>query len=187
MRGLDRWKDFDGVVTFGDPRPNLDHVGREVGAEALAEESLSRADARACAELEQAHGRLRTVHRERPGWALHVGALVPAGWQGFAVEQPPGGRPPREHVGVEELRGLVAACGGQRRAAAAVRHSLSTVQRWLAGETTPHASDVAALLRAGTERRQTEHVEGDPESPISNIQEVSGSGSAAIQGEQAAE
>lgn len=163
MRGLDRWKSFDGVATLGDPRPNMDHVSRELGGagEEVGEKRLDRADDRARAELEQAHGRLRTVHRDRPGFALHVGALLPAGWrEPIAFRRPPEGRPRR--AAAEGLGELVTAAGGQRAAALAVGRSLSTVQRWLSGEATPQAADLDLLRRAGTERRPTEGAGGDP-------------------------
>ncbi|WP_437498241.1 hypothetical protein [Sorangium sp. So ce1099] len=52
-----------------------------------------RYEALCAAELEQAHGRLRTVHRTRPARMLHVGNVVPGGWRDAEVREPVGGRP----------------------------------------------------------------------------------------------
>ena len=71
FRGLDHLRDADALATVGDPRPTLHADGR--------------VDALDAAELDQAHGRLRLVHRERKARALHVGAIVPAGWCGRDV------------------------------------------------------------------------------------------------------
>lgn len=161
MRGLDRWKDFDGVATLGDPRPNLDAVSRELGGGgAEVEARYERADAHARSELEQAHGRLRTVHRQRPGKALHVGALLPLGWpEDVEYRRPPEGRLRRPAT--PGLAELVEAAGGQRAAARACGRALRAVQKWLTGEGRPEAADVDALCRAGTERRLQEDVGGD--------------------------
>ena len=156
MRGLDAWKDFDAVATLGDPRPNLDAVSRELGGGgAEVEARYERAAELARSELEQAHGRLRTVHRTRPGKALHVGALLPLGWDPTAVEyrRPPEGRLRRPVT--PGLADLVAAAGGQSAAARACGRARRAVQKWLSGEGRPQAEDVDALRRAGTERRLT--------------------------------
>lgn len=83
LKGLDHLRAMDALVTLGDPRPNLAHeTDRAIWAGTDPE---GRLDALAAAELDQAHGRLRTVHRERPARALHVGAIVPASWIGRDV------------------------------------------------------------------------------------------------------
>lgn len=173
MRGLDRWKDFDGVATVGDPRPNLDAVSRELGGGgAEMEERYARAEEHARSELEQAHGRLRTVHRNRPGRALHVGAILPLGWvdepgRRIIFRRPPGGRPRR--ASVSDLAELVAAVGGQRAAARIVGRSPGTVGGWLRGEGRPDAAAAEILRQAGTERRQVGHGTGDRESSVKVI------------------
>lgn len=93
LEGLDHLADCDATVTLGDPRPNL---GAEVDkALYLGLDAQGRLDALAAAELQQAHGRLRTVHRTRPGRQLHVGGVLPQGWQGLPVDvrAMPVGRP----------------------------------------------------------------------------------------------
>lgn len=174
VRGLDRWKDFDGVATIGDPRPNLDAVSRELGGGGAEVESrYDRADAHARSELEQAHGRLRTVHRTRPGFALHLGALLPGSWRDpIEYRRPTAGRMRRPVT--PGLAGLVEAAGGQRAASRAVGRSLSSVQRWLRGEGRPEAADVEALRRAGTERRLSEDVSGDPERSLGSLKGLPG-------------
>lgn len=149
VRGLDAWRDFDAVVTLGDPWPNLDHVARELGGEAPEGARNDRAEARARAELEQAHGRLRTVHRSKPGRALHVGALLPGGWvEPIEIRRPAAGRPRRAEA-PGELAALVEAAGGARAVGRLVGRSHTTVMRWLTGEGRPHASDLDVLRGAG--------------------------------------
>ena len=68
----------DQLVTLGDPWANLDEVKHACSYLGLPDWE-ERYEAMCRAELEQAHGRLRTIHRTRPGRALHVGAVVPGG------------------------------------------------------------------------------------------------------------
>ena len=167
-RGLDGWKDFDAIATIGDPRPNLDAVARELGGGgAEVEARLTRADEIARSELEQAHGRLRVVHRTRPGRALHVGSLLPLGWPADVEYRRPALGRVRRPV-TPGLEALVRDAGGQRAAARATGRSVSTVHRWLEGEGRPQAEDVAALVRAGLERRSAAAAGGVPESPLDN-------------------
>jgi hypothetical protein len=77
LRGLDAWSGLDGVATIGDPRPNLGVVQKE--ALYASVDPGQRVDRAAASELEQAHGRLRTPHRTMPGWACHIGLILPAG------------------------------------------------------------------------------------------------------------
>ncbi len=103
LEGLDFLADCDATVTLLDPRPNLADVGDQ--AEYLGLDRDGRLDALAAAELEQAHGRLRTIHRTRPGRQLHVGAVVPHGWREVEVRRLSIGRPPkRAEMSAEEFR-----------------------------------------------------------------------------------
>jgi hypothetical protein len=77
-RGLDTMAEADNLITLGDPWANLDDVKHVCMYLGLADWE-ERYEAMCRAELEQAHGRLRTIHRTRPGRALHVGAIVPGG------------------------------------------------------------------------------------------------------------
>ena len=96
------------------------------------------------AELEQAHGRLRTVHRTTPCTQIHVGMLCPDGWRAPIEEHVPteGGRPRAPAV---DVGALVRALGGIRKAARAVHVAPVTVLRWTRGERVPNEEAVAAL------------------------------------------
>lgn len=166
-RGLNRFKDVDALATIGDPWPNLGTVQAEIAYLGITDDD-TRAEAQCQAELEQAHGRLRTVHRRVPGFALHVGRVLPGG-SGWRAPSPvtmaslPGGRPAAgAPMPADELAGIVAALGGNRGAARALGCSPATVSRYLAGRGVPPA--VSASLRAlaiGVSGSG-----GDPETPI---------------------
>ena len=86
------------------------------------------------AELEQAHGRLRT----RPGRALHVGRVLPSGsgWKNGKVEirENRGGRPPNAGtMSVEEFVEIVNMMGGIRATARAVGCSAQAISRYSHG------------------------------------------------------
>ena len=148
LRGLDHWSNYDAVVTVGDPRPNLDAVRlvcTDVDANAMA-------DQMATAELEQAHGRLRTVHRDsdRPAMMIHIGALLPRDWPVEAVEvvDPRQGAPKRENAftgDVGQLRALIKRKGGRKRVSAALGMSESAVGSWSSGRRTPTGAQVALI------------------------------------------
>lgn len=146
LRGLDGWRDFDAVITLGDPWPNLGDVQHEVDFLGL-EDWEARAEELCRAELEQALGRLRTVHRAKPGRLLHVGAVLPGGWgEDVEMRAEPEGRPRGESAcSAGELRDLVAAVGGQRAASQLAEVSERTMRRYLAGHTPPPPGIVAKL------------------------------------------
>lgn len=80
IRGMNGMKDLDGIVTMGDPWNNVDatlEAARFVGLDGWDVDEYQRA----CCEdeLEQAQGRLRVVHRTRPGRSLHLGHETPGG------------------------------------------------------------------------------------------------------------
>lgn len=77
-RGVNAYKSMRQLVTVGDPRPNIGAVADE--ADMLGVDAEGRAELLARAELEQAHGRLRTVHRVEEARAAHFGMLRPSGW-----------------------------------------------------------------------------------------------------------
>lgn len=77
-RGINSMRELDALATIGDPRPNISTIEMEADAIGVSPEDRTRELARA--ELEQAHGRLRVVHRKRPAIACHVGTLFPGGW-----------------------------------------------------------------------------------------------------------
>ena len=132
-------KDLDALATLGDPWPNLGQVQHDIAFLGLADAWEERVEAMCRAELEQAHGRLRTVHRTRPGRALHVGRVLPGGtgWKGGGVEirTNRGGRPRnKEAMTQADLVGFVAVLGGIRATARVVGCGHETIARYVRGE-----------------------------------------------------
>jgi hypothetical protein len=164
LEGLDLMSDCDAILTLGDPRPNLGLVRDQLALCGRPERELSaRLQELAAAELEQAHGRLRTVHRTRPGCQLHVGTVLPAGWEGLDVEllARPSGRPKIESA---MTAAEFVALKGQRSARSLARElnvSSSAVSRYLAGER-PIPSDVARAVLALSVQNSVQSV---PETP----------------------
>jgi len=139
VRGLDTMADVDCLVTLGDPWPNVGQVARDMEYLGMPEESDARMEALCRAELEQGHGRLRTVHRTRPGRALHVGRVLPggSGWCAGQVtrEQMKAGRPGAvAPMTLDELESAIVALGGVRAAARAADCSRTYLQRVRAGK-----------------------------------------------------
>jgi DNA-binding transcriptional regulator YiaG len=156
LEGLDFMAGCDATVTFMDPRPNLGD--EELRAEFLGLDPSGRLDQLAAAELQQAHGRLRTIHRTRPGRQLHVGAVVPAGWAGLDVhvEGLRVGRPrnvaamsPEEFRAAREAAGLSqsAFASSIEQFARSIRCSVSKVKHYEQGRA-PVPEDVARAVRA---------------------------------------
>lgn len=124
VRGLNSMADVDCLATLGDPWPNIGQVARDMDYLGMPDESDARMEALCRAELEQAHGRLRTVHRTRPGRALHVGRVLPAGsgWCDGQVsrDRMTVGRPPSSPaMSVDELEAIIAEFGTVSAAARA--------------------------------------------------------------------
>jgi DNA-binding transcriptional regulator YiaG len=161
LEGLDIMSRCDATVTVMDPRPNLG-IERDKAAY-LGLDPDGRLDALAAAELRQAHGRLRTIHRTRPGAQLHVGTVVPAGWAGLdvTVRSLPAGRPPTTaSMTAEAFREARTRTGlGVRDLASALHVTHPTVLRYESGERAVPA-DVARAVRSlaetGTETPITE-------------------------------
>jgi len=148
LRGLDSWRELDELASLGDPTPNIGAVAREAAWVARGEASVTAPDdwarMRAAAELEQVHGRLRTVHRTRPARQLHVGRVVPAGWpQDVEIVEPGSGGPLSAS---EALRGHVERLGGPYAAARALGVEPRTVLRWQSGERTPPPGTLLRLV-----------------------------------------
>jgi hypothetical protein len=123
VRGLNTMADVDCLATLGDPWPNVGQVARDMDYLGMPpQEGDARMEALCRAELEQAHGRLRTVHRTRPGRALHVGRVLPggSGWCGGQVtrERMRVGRSTAlEPMSIAELESIIAECGGLKAVA----------------------------------------------------------------------
>jgi hypothetical protein len=86
VRGLNYMADVDCLATLGDPWPPLNRVRHEVAFLGLEDTWESRMVSLCKAELEQAHGRLRAVHRVAPSRAVHVGSVRPTG-HGWTIGQ----------------------------------------------------------------------------------------------------
>ena len=136
LRGKNIYQECDASFTLGDPRPNLGAARDACTFLGLDEDGF--VDARAAAELEQAHGRLRTINREAPGRMGHFGAVLPGGWAGARVDfrEATGGRPrtiaamsAREFADVRARLGM-----GVREFGRAIGKSPQSVLRWERGE-----------------------------------------------------
>ena len=136
LRGKNTFADCDACFTLGDPRPNLGAARDTCGFLGLLDEGYL--DARAAAELEQAHGRLRTIQRTSPARMGHYGSVLPGGWAGASVEfrEAVGGRPrvvaamaADEFIAARLQLGM-----GVREFARALGRSPSSVVRWEKGE-----------------------------------------------------
>jgi len=150
VRGLNHMKDVDCLATLGDPWPPLNRVRHEVAFLGLVDSWESRTVELCKAELEQAHGRLRAMHRRAPAQALHIGSVQPTGhgWHVGPVEERlvSMGRP-QNKVGMDicELRAIVNAMGGLRATARRIGCDHKTLSRYLAGR--HPSSKVAEQLR----------------------------------------
>ncbi len=136
LRGLDAMKDVDALATLGDPWPNVDDVETEVAFLRLPQGWKERALGLCQAELEQAHGRLRTVHRSKPGRAAHFGRVRPGGaaWAAVPESERPRGRPAtKAALSTQAFRLLLGALGGTRGAARELGLPRSTVQGYANG------------------------------------------------------
>ena len=156
VRGLDSMSDVDCLITVGDPWPNLDGVRHDVAFFGMAQTWQERAEALCRAELEQAHGRLRVVHRRRPGRAMHVGMVLPggSGWETGQVEirTLTVGRPRVvSAMAAGEVRKCVEALGGVRATSRLVGRSHPMILRYLGGAPVPES--VATTLRRGRDQR----------------------------------
>lgn len=177
-RGLDRWLDADALCTLGDPVPNLGALRHDAAFLGLPDPD-SRSEAVARAELEQAHGRLRTVHRTRAARSAHVGRVLPGGWHGAEIrgrsradDWKRGGQMGAEHghlgakfghlgaeagtamrnsgdMTAEEVAARVAALGGIRSAARSLGISPASVSLYANGKRLV-SHDVAYKLRSLT-------------------------------------
>jgi len=98
QRGLNTWADCDAFFTVGDPWPNLGAARAEAAALGLEADAWAIEQARA--ELVQAWGRIRAVHRTASALVVHFGSPVLAPepswapqWAGVRQERAPLGRP----------------------------------------------------------------------------------------------
>ena len=139
VRGLDTMKNVDAMATLGDPWPQFGIVEHDVAFLGLADPWEKRLEGLCRAELEQAHGRLRVVHRTRAGRALHVGNVLPggSGWCKGAVDyrRLVGGRPRTEcTLPHADLVIIVEQLGGIRASAHKVDCSLGSMAAYVNGD-----------------------------------------------------
>lgn len=149
-RGLNTMADADAIVTLGDPWRNLGDVYNDAAFLQLGGWQ-ARYEAWCRAELEQAHGRLRTVHRTRPGRALHVGAVMPggSGWttETVDVRSDVGGRPRQAAaMSAEAVEDAIVAAGGVSHLAEIAGCDRKSIRNYRTGERSV-PPDVAARLR----------------------------------------
>jgi hypothetical protein len=151
VRGLNTMADVDCLATLGDPWPNLGAMKNDVAFLGLADAWEQRLEDSCRAELEQAHGRIRAVHRTRSGRALHIGGVLPggSGWSSGNVQirRLLGGAPKATSVmDANELELVIGALGGVRAAARVLDCDPKTVRRYREG-LTPVPEGSAAELR----------------------------------------
>ena len=150
VRGLNYMSDMDCLATLGDPWPHLNRVRHEVAFLALDDTWESRMVELCKAELEQAHGRLRAVHRQAPARAIHVGSVRPGG-HGWTVGQVEvravqTGRPATvPAMTTQDVRSIVELAGGVREAARLSGVSRSSISRILTGH--PVSAKLASRFR----------------------------------------
>jgi len=137
--GLNFMKGVDALATLGDPWHQLGDIQNETAYLGIDDKWTNRLEDLCRAELEQAHGRLRTIHRTKPARALHVGNILPSGraWTDGSVEirWSKGGRPRVNDTLIpqDELRAIVKKLGGQRAVARLLGCSHVTIGRYLKG------------------------------------------------------
>ncbi len=146
-----RWEEIDAVLTLGDPVPNLNNLDAEAKLLGLTgEEAEARLRHMAAAELAQAHGRLRATRRTTPATSVHVGRIVPLGWdRNIAVVEATSGRPrTMAAMGTDELVEIIKRVGSVAKVSKATGIPRRTVHRYKAGGSIPAhaASKLRALL-----------------------------------------
>ncbi len=148
IKGLNHMAGVDAIITIGDPWPNVMCAEHESKFAGLDQTGRARGEQQCQDELAQAHGRLRTVHRTRPGWALHVGAVRPGGraWL-FQVQVVQPGRPVNARtLTADDIKLAVKRLGGARATAKYLQCSERTVHRYRSGDRAPEPAIVEALL-----------------------------------------
>ena len=138
VRGLNHMNDVDCLATLGDPWPHLNRVQHEVMFLGLEDTWESRTVELCKAELEQAHGRLRAVHRRDPARAIHIGNVRPTGhgWAHGPVEVravPTGRRPTQAAMATEDVANMVLSAGGIRALSKISGVSRASIHRFLKG------------------------------------------------------
>jgi hypothetical protein len=153
VRGVNTMKDVDCLVTIGDPCPNIGDLAREAKFIDVRVEDLRRMST--SEELYQSQERLRSTQRKTPGWALHIGASLPAGhaWatDKITIEEMTGNQmvaaiPPEELKALMENHGI-----GVRELAHEVGCVPATITRYATAQRTLSAVQYARIKAAVTE------------------------------------
>lgn len=150
LRGLDYMKAADAIATLGDPWSNLGQVQADVDFLGIPGSWQHRAEVLCVAELEQAHGRLRSIWRDRPGRALHIGRVKPGGshWRGSDVEvreMEPVVEAPESTMTQGELRAAVQSATSFQEMADEIDVGKTTLYRYLNGNKAIPAPIVRAV------------------------------------------
>jgi hypothetical protein len=152
LRGLNFMKGVDALATLGDPWHQLGDIQNETAYLGIDDKWTKRVEELCRAELEQAHGRLRTIHRTKPARALHVGNILPSGraWTDGSAEirWSKGGRRCVNDTLIpeEELQAIVQELGGQRAVGRLLGCDHKMVSRYLKGQ--PMKQEMAERLLA---------------------------------------
>jgi len=135
VRGLNSMADVDCLATLGDPWPNLGLVKSDIAFLGLEQVWERRVEAMCKADLEQAHGRIRAVHRKKPGRALHIGNVRPSGsgWQASQVEVREAGLRVNKKPNVADLPTMIAELGGLAAACALASIDRKTMSLYVTG------------------------------------------------------
>lgn len=131
--------DLDGVATLGDPWPSIKSVESTMAFLGTPEGKVDRFRALCRSRLAEAHGWLHAAARTSPGWALHIGRMLPGNvyWErGKVIKKGPlRGRPKNDVVlDLEELKKIVEKHGGIRATARKIGISRQTVLKVLQGK-----------------------------------------------------
>lgn len=155
MRGLDRWRYTDCIITIGDPWPNLTDVRTELGLAGLGEGDHSdQIEQLVAVELAHAHGRGRAPRRRRPLLALHYGQIAPAGWhsKNCTLARLPLGRSIPRGMGGDELREALASFDRIQDLAQMIGRSARQVRNYRSGASTI-SPEVAERIRQAVAAR----------------------------------
>lgn len=136
MRGLDRWRYTDSIITIGDPWPNLADVGTEMRfVEVLEGDQKQHIEDLVAVELGHAHGRGRAPRRARPLLALHYGQVAPAGWHSgnCSLSRLPRGRSVVRGMGQEEFEAALSSFDRTYDLADAIGRSPRQVRNYRSG------------------------------------------------------
>lgn len=126
-RGRNDWATCATLVSVGDPHANLGASRAIASVLGLSAEHAAIYRHQTAAELSQVSGRLRTPWRSAPALHLHVGTILPLGWDAAAtiLEIPHG----QTSLSASQTLSAVHVMGSQRFAASTLVVAAQTVSR----------------------------------------------------------